>query len=182
MSKTGLSADAAAAFQNEGFILLPGFYNVESEIAPIQEGIRRIVELSARRHGIKVACDTTLEAMTSGYMTLIAKDRSIGGDIYDAVKQIPGFKRLVADRRNEELFSGLRAGSVPGIAAGGGWHKDRQSAGTHLPRAMASGVSGTVEESGRHRVLVAASSCPAGNGAGGDRTRLSQGGHCSGFQ
>lgn len=119
MSKTGLSEGAVLAFQNDGFVLLPEFYDIENEIAPIQEGIRQIVELSARRHGLKIACDTPLEAMTTGFMTLIAKDRSIGSEIYDAVKQVLGFMRLVVDRRNEELFRGLRAGSIPGIAAGG---------------------------------------------------------------
>ncbi|MBX3509096.1 MAG: phytanoyl-CoA dioxygenase family protein [Parvibaculum sp.] len=114
-----LSADAMHSFENDGFVLLPGFYDFESEIAPIQEGIRQIVELSARRHGLTVDCDTPLAAMTRGYMTLISTDRSIGSEIYDAVKQIPAFMRLVMDRRNEAVFKKLRAGSIPGIAAGG---------------------------------------------------------------
>jgi len=119
MSEPALTADVVATFERDGFVLLPGFYDVEKQIAPIHEGIRRIVELSAKHHGVKAACDTPLNAMTAGYRALIAKDRNIGSEIYDAVKQIPGFMRVVLDPRNEALFRVLRKDSVPGIAAGG---------------------------------------------------------------
>jgi ectoine hydroxylase-related dioxygenase (phytanoyl-CoA dioxygenase family) len=44
---------------------------------------------------------------------------SWGGEIYDAVKQIPAFVRLVAHPAHEALMRALRENSVPGLAAGG---------------------------------------------------------------
>lgn len=57
--------------------------------------------------------------MTIAYPRLIAKNHSWGGEVYDAVKQIPAFMRLVSNAANDEVFSVLRPGSVPGLAAGG---------------------------------------------------------------
>jgi len=57
--------------------------------------------------------------MTTGYLALIAANRSWGGEVYDAVKQIPAFMALASSRRNVELFEKLRLGSVAGVAAGG---------------------------------------------------------------
>jgi hypothetical protein len=119
MAQSILTADDLAAFDRDGFVLLPGFYDVEDQITPIHQGIRRIVELSAKRHGVKVPCDTPFDAMTIGYRSLIEKDRSIGSEVYDAVKQIPAFMSLVSDCKNEVLFRELRKESDPGLAAGG---------------------------------------------------------------
>lgn len=119
MVQSILTAEDIAAFERDGFILLRGFYNIEEQVAPIQEGVRRIVELTAKRHCVKVPCETPLDAMTVGYRSLIEKDRGVGGEIYDAVKQIPAFVSLVSDRKNDTLFRELRKGSDPGLAAGG---------------------------------------------------------------
>lgn len=119
MAESILTTENLAAFHRDGFVLLPGFYNVEGQIAPIHEGIRRVVELTAKRHGVKILCETPFDAMTVGYRSLIERERGIGGEIYDAVKQIPAFMSLVSDRKNDTLFRELRIGSDPGLAAGG---------------------------------------------------------------
>jgi hypothetical protein len=43
----------------------------------------------------------------------LAHDRRIGGEVYDAVKQIPAFVRLVADERHGRLVPQLRATDLP---------------------------------------------------------------------
>jgi hypothetical protein len=50
---------------------------------------------------------------------MIALNRSFGSEVYDAIKQIPAFIRLLADDTHEDLFRQLRPGSFPAIAAGG---------------------------------------------------------------
>jgi ectoine hydroxylase-related dioxygenase (phytanoyl-CoA dioxygenase family) len=115
-----MSVDSVVdSFQRDGVAVVRGFYDPQRDIVPIQEGIRAVVELVARRHGIAVPTATAEEAMTIGYTRLIKANRAYGGEVYDAVKQVPSFLELVANRRNTELFRNLRAGSVPGIAAGG---------------------------------------------------------------
>jgi hypothetical protein len=54
-----------------------------------------------------------------GYRELIAANRKYGGEIYDAVKQIPAFLRLVSSSKNEKLFSQIRNTDLPGIAGAG---------------------------------------------------------------
>lgn len=110
---------ARSAFDTQGYVVLPAFYDPAADIAPIQEGIRRIVQLACRKYGVDAPTDTPQEAMGLAYPRLIAKNRAWGGDVYDAVKQIPAFMRLLASARNEDVFKVLRPGSIPGIAAGG---------------------------------------------------------------
>jgi hypothetical protein len=106
-------------FHAEGFMLCPGFYDVESEIRPIQEGVRMIIELVARKYGVDARYSTWEEAMAFGYPAIIKGDRARGGEIYDAIKQIPEFISLVGSARNAKFFEAIRKGSKAGVAAGG---------------------------------------------------------------
>jgi len=106
-------------FADKGYVVLPGFYDLAADIAPIQEGIRRIVELLCGKYGVAAATGTAVEAMTLAYPALIARNRAWGGEVYDAIKQIPAFLRLVSRAQNEDLFRLMRPDSAPGIAAGG---------------------------------------------------------------
>lgn len=111
--------DVRESFERDGVAVIRGFYDVETMVKPIQDGIRDIVALVARQHGLSVAHADGIEAMTRGYPAIIKHDRKLGSVIYDAVKQIPDFVALVSASRNKELYKMLRPGSIPGIAAGG---------------------------------------------------------------
>lgn len=120
MREHQLTADQIGEFNDKGMLLLKGFYDVDREIEPIQFGIYKIVGLVIKRHRLSIPQQPfTPETFDSGYQELIAAERSYGGEIYDAVKQIPAFVRIVAAERNERLFSQLRNTDTPGIAAGG---------------------------------------------------------------
>ncbi|MGH8077169.1 MAG: phytanoyl-CoA dioxygenase family protein [Lysobacter sp.] len=115
-----LSSAKTAEFQREGILVLPAYYDVETDIVPIQRGIHRLIGQVMKRHGI---ADTRRsfapEHFDDGYQSLIALDRGFGGEIYDAVKQLPAFIRLLGNPNHERLFIELRAGAIPGIAGGG---------------------------------------------------------------
>jgi hypothetical protein len=106
-------------FDAKGYTVVPGFYDAQTDIAPIQEGVRQILELICRKYDVDAPTGTPLEAMSLAYPRLIAKNRAWGGEVYDAVKQIPAFMRLVSGSRNDDTFKALRPGSIPGLAAGG---------------------------------------------------------------
>jgi hypothetical protein len=73
-----------------------------------------------RRHGVPdTRAPWSPATFDDGYLGLIAADRRWGGEVYDAVKQIPAFVRLVGHPDNEALVRALRPGCVPGLAAGG---------------------------------------------------------------
>ncbi len=106
-------------FSEKGFLLLKNFYDFDEDIRPIHDDIMDIVKIVCADNGINVKIDTAADAMNIGYPLLIEKDRSLGGVIYDAVKQIPGFTRLVSKIDNQKLCQMLRENYRPAIAAGG---------------------------------------------------------------
>ncbi len=116
---TIVGAEQREQFAKQGYTVLRQFYDPKADVAPIHEGIRVILEHVCRKYGVDAPTGTAHEAMTVAYPALIAQNRAWGGEVYDAVKQIPAFMRLVTNLRNDDVFRALREGSVPGLAAGG---------------------------------------------------------------
>lgn len=115
-----LTPEQEEAFRRDGFLILRGFYDPVADIEPIQRGIHSIIGLLLAEHGLNVEHPPfTPERFDVGYQELIAHDRRLGSVVYDAVKLIPAFVRLVADRRNEAVFCALRKTDAPGVAGGG---------------------------------------------------------------
>lgn len=106
-------------FSRDGYVIIPGFYNYERQILPILEGIRQIIAAVSKKYNISLSEHSIEYTMNTGFMELIKHNRKWGGEVYDAVKQIPAFMGLVSDARNASIFSQLRAGALPGLAAGG---------------------------------------------------------------
>lgn len=105
-------------FDAEGYLLLKGFYDVERDIEPIQRGIHDIIGLVAKRHGVALARGAYApETFDAGYNELIAVNRAYGGEIYDLVKQIPAFLRLICAQKADDLFRALRDTEQSGIGA-----------------------------------------------------------------
>jgi hypothetical protein len=117
---TLLSPAQVAEFENNGLLVLRGFYDVERSIRPIQRGIHQIIGLVIAKHGLSIPrAELTDDSFDSGYQELIRINRKHGGEVYDAVKQIPAFMRLVTDSRLEQLLCELRKTTAAGIAAAG---------------------------------------------------------------
>ena len=97
-----------------------GFFDLKKDIEPIQREIYNVVGLILRQYRVpKKREPFTPATFDSGYQELIALDRKIGGVVYDAVKQIPAFVRLITHPAFSVIFKALRKDSIPGIAAGG---------------------------------------------------------------
>jgi hypothetical protein len=115
-----LTDQQRAAFAEQGVLVIRNFYDHENDIVPIQRGIHQVIGQVMRRHG-RPDDRAPFDApnFDDGYLRFLAQNRAWGGEVYDAVKQIPAFLRLVAHPAHERLFRELRADSIPGIAAGG---------------------------------------------------------------
>ncbi|MCG8490854.1 MAG: phytanoyl-CoA dioxygenase family protein [Sneathiellales bacterium] len=109
----------AKGFAENGYAIIKGYYNVAEQVEPIRQHIRWIIEALCKKYSVAANTETVEDALSEGYLALAKANRSWGGEVYDAVKQIPAFMQLVADPRNEALFKALRANSTPGLAAGG---------------------------------------------------------------
>ena len=120
MNQKLLSEDQIKEFREEGFILLKGFYDLDKEIGPIQFGVWKILGILFKKYNIPVEQKSfSTDTFDFGYQELIAANRAYGGEVYDAVKQIPGFMRFFSLEKNEHLFSQIRGTDLPGIAAAG---------------------------------------------------------------
>ena len=134
-----LTNEQVATFARDGYLVLPSFYEPE-EVETIQCDVHSIISLLIEQHQLSIEQpDFTPETFDAGYQALIAHDRALGGVVYDAVKQIPAFIRLVASAKHEAVVRQLRGTKSPGVAAGGygiridnpgeekfraGWHQD----------------------------------------------------------
>lgn len=115
-----LSTNQRAAFADAGVLVLPGFYDLARDIEPVQRAIHDVIGQVMVRHGLSDSRPPFVaEAFDAGYADLIRRDRSLGSQIYDAVKQLPAFVRLVAHPAHESLMRELRPACVPGLAGGG---------------------------------------------------------------
>src|SRR5687768_8096093 len=97
-----VSSDEIAQFHDNGYLVKRGFYDLVTEIEPIQWGIYQILGLLIDKHGLSIKQQPfSPETFDSGYAELIAANRKYGGELYDAVKQIPAFVRLVGSTKHE---------------------------------------------------------------------------------
>ncbi|WP_081963292.1 phytanoyl-CoA dioxygenase family protein [Pseudomonas sp. ML96] len=114
-----LSEESLREFQQYGMCVIPAFHDVEREILPIQKGIYQIIGLVAQRHGVELQREPFQGSnFDSGYLQLLAKSRVYGAEVYDLVKQIPAFIRLISAPESEHLFSYLRKTDSAGIGKG----------------------------------------------------------------
>ena len=114
-----LSDEQLLAFHRDGYALLPAFYD-RREIDSVLRDIHRIIGLVIARHGLEVKqAPYDPATFDSSFLDVVAKNRSYGAEVYDAVKQIPAFVRLVCSEKHDAVFRQLRPGSVPAVAAGG---------------------------------------------------------------
>jgi hypothetical protein len=114
-----LSKDQKSFFADSGYLLIEGFYDRKSLVDPIRAHIADIVETLCKKYAIDVKIGSVDDALTVGYTSLAKADRRWGSEVYDAIKQVPSFMRIVSNASNDEVFSELRKDSLPGLAAGG---------------------------------------------------------------
>ncbi|OCW56910.1 phytanoyl-CoA dioxygenase family protein [Hoeflea olei] len=113
-----IRAEDRAFFDAEGYLLIKGFFDLEEDIVPIQRDAYEIIGLVAQRHGIaldRIPFDPA--SFDRDYHRLLETDRRHASEIYDLVKQIPSFLRLISHRKSESLFKALRDTDHAGIGA-----------------------------------------------------------------
>lgn len=113
-----LSDERKAEFVQNGVMVIRQFFDIERDIRPIQNAIYQIIGLVMQRHGLSIDRQPfDGNNFDNGYAKLISADRKYGGEVYDLVKQIPAFLRLISSARSEQLFCELRGTDLAGIGA-----------------------------------------------------------------
>lgn len=83
-------------FNENGVLVLRNFYNYEEDINPIQHDIHKIIDITISKYNLDIKRESfNGETFFNGYLDVIKYNRSYGGDIYDAVKQLPSFIGLI---------------------------------------------------------------------------------------
>jgi hypothetical protein len=114
-----LSKSQVAQFQAQGYLLLPNFYSLQ-RVQSICQGVYAVIGQVMRKHTIQDdRAAFSMDSFDSGYNALIEQNRKMGSQVYDAVKFIPEFWRLVSDSVHSRLMLELRPGSIPAMAASG---------------------------------------------------------------
>ena len=120
MSGALLTSNQIDEFHSSGLLLVRNFYDLAEEITPVQRGIYDVIGQVMKKNGIVDSREAfTPNRFDDFYIALIERDRAMGGQVYDAVKQIPAFLRLVSHPAHEAAFKQIREESVPGVAGGG---------------------------------------------------------------
>ena len=92
-----LTEQQMSEFNQNGLLVVKSFYNLEQEIEPIQYRIYKIIGIVIHKYQLPInQLPFSPDTFDCVYLDLINLDRKIGGEIYDAIKQIPEFIRLVA--------------------------------------------------------------------------------------
>jgi ectoine hydroxylase-related dioxygenase (phytanoyl-CoA dioxygenase family) len=119
MSGKILTSAQVAEFNEQGFLIVRDFYEAD-DIVPIQRGIYDVIGLVMTGNAIRDDRGPfSPERFDAGYQELIRRNRALGGIVYDAVKQVPAFFRLVSHPAHETIVRQIRAGAVPAVAGGG---------------------------------------------------------------
>ena len=126
-------------FHENGFLVVPEFYELE-QINSIRFSIYNLISIIIRKYDLPIERSAfNPDIFDVDFADIISHNRSLGGEIYDAVKQIPAFVRLCSSPKHDIAMCQLRQTKMPGIAAGGygiridnpqeerfraGWHQD----------------------------------------------------------
>lgn len=117
--RTQLTVEEIAEYRRDGFVMLRNFYELESEIHPVQRAISKIIHLVRNANGLSGTKNVDPEHFDIDFLDLVATDRSLGSVVYDAVKQIPSFIRLVCSEGHEMVYKQLRGLEIVGVAGSG---------------------------------------------------------------
>lgn len=96
---------------------LKNFYDLTTEISPIQRDIYQIIGLVIKYYNLPIKQEPfTQESFDAGLVEIVQKYRRYSGIIYDAVKKLPSYIRLSNCKKHEDLAKRLLCTDFPGFA------------------------------------------------------------------
>lgn len=134
-----LTEEQINSFNRDGFLVIREFYEPK-QIESVQFSIYNLIGIIIQKYNLPVErTPFSYDNFDADFADVISHNRKLGGEIYDAVKQIPSFIRLCSSPEHDDVMCQLRQTDLPGIAAGGygiridnpqeeqfraGWHQD----------------------------------------------------------
>ncbi len=114
------TAEETAFFQEYGYIYYKGFFDLQTEIEPVQHGIHDLLSrlLSIKGYSLERQ-GFSLGEFDSGLQELLKKDRAAVGQLYDMCKALPCYIALAAHKKHEIVSRALLGSSLVGFAPRG---------------------------------------------------------------
>jgi hypothetical protein len=110
-----LTTEQVSEYKRNGVLIIRGFYD-ESEINPIKFAIYDIIGLVIKKYDLAIQQKPySQDNFYSGYLDLIAMDRKLGGIVYDAIKKITPFRRIISSEKNQDVYEQLSGATNTGI-------------------------------------------------------------------
>lgn len=89
-------------YHQDGVVYLKSFYDLETEILPIQKDIYKIISLLIEQYKLPVTQEPfSPDNFDSGLTDMVKNHRKIVGVLYDAVKKIPSYVRLSSNPKHD---------------------------------------------------------------------------------
>ena len=115
-----LSKEELDQFENEGFVYIPSFYDLEEEILPIQNDIYDLISILIKKYNLPIEQKPfSSKTFDSGLQELLKDHRELVSTIYDAVKKIPSYMKLACSQKNEDVSKELLKTKFAGFASRG---------------------------------------------------------------
>jgi hypothetical protein len=106
------------SFNKNGHLIIKEFFKLD-QLMPLKRSIGEIIRLVAQIHNVNLSTLSDDQLFDKGIALLAKKNRKFVGHIYDGIKGLPEFQRLISHTKFTELFKVLRPNSLPGFAVGG---------------------------------------------------------------
>jgi ectoine hydroxylase-related dioxygenase (phytanoyl-CoA dioxygenase family) len=111
-----LTAEQMASWDENGFVLLKGFYDAEREIAPIQQEVRELMGLVRQRMGVTVEGGSEFD---EGLAEMARTCREGASLVYDSVKKLPSYIQLATCEKHARVARQVLRSAFVGFAPRG---------------------------------------------------------------
>jgi hypothetical protein len=103
-------------FESNGYTIVRNFYDIEQDIHPLWSDIKKIIQFVAKKNDVPYE-DTG--RWFDGYLSIRNKDPLLGGVVYDAIKQLASFNKIITKHESIKSLKLLRGGGVIGVVNNG---------------------------------------------------------------
>lgn len=104
-------------YNKSGVVYLESFYDLNTEILPIQKDIYRLIGIIIKEHLLPIKQENfSPDNFDSGLQELVKNHRKHVSDVYDAVKKLSSYVRLANSVKNENLAKELLNSEFVGFA------------------------------------------------------------------
>ncbi len=106
------------SFHADGFVVLRGWLDLATHVAPLQRELGMLIEHAARACGARFTAPDDPAEFDRGYLDLVAAHPDVQPLVYDNAKNLVALQRLIVSEPLADLYRTLRRTQLAGTAPG----------------------------------------------------------------